>query len=54
MYVSFQREMALAARRKFVSSEGDHITLLKIYKAYKGVNGNKVGLWANPNLNKNK
>jgi len=26
-----------------MSSEGDHITLLNVYRAYKGVNGNKVG-----------
>ena len=37
-----QREEALAARQKFMSSEGDHITLLNIYRAYKSVNGNKV------------
>ena len=37
-----QRDEALAARRKFVSAEGDHITYLNIYRAYKGVSGNKV------------
>ncbi|XP_071078637.1 ATP-dependent RNA helicase DHX33-like isoform X1 [Haliotis cracherodii] len=36
-----KREEALAARKKFISSEGDSITLLNIYKAYKGVGGNK-------------
>ncbi|XP_064629745.1 ATP-dependent RNA helicase DHX33-like [Lineus longissimus] len=36
-----KRDEALAARRKFVSNEGDHVTLLNIYKAYKGVKGNK-------------
>ncbi|KAH3735785.1 ATP-dependent RNA helicase DHX33-like [Dreissena polymorpha] len=37
-----KREKALAVREKFMSSEGDHITLLNIYRAYKGVNGNKA------------
>ena len=37
-----QREEALAAREKFMSSEGDHISLLNIFKAYKANNGNKV------------
>ncbi|XP_038050051.1 ATP-dependent RNA helicase DHX33-like [Patiria miniata] len=36
-----KREAALAAWRKFLSSEGDHVTLLTIYRAYKGVKGNK-------------
>jgi ATP-dependent RNA helicase DHX33 len=36
-----KREEALAAHRKFISSDGDHITLLNIYRAYKSVNGNK-------------
>lgn len=36
-----KREEALAARQKFLSSEGDHITLLNVFRAYKGVNGNK-------------
>ena len=27
-----------------MSSEGDHITLLNVYRAYKGVNGNKVAI----------
>jgi hypothetical protein len=38
----WQREEALAARQKFVSSEGDHIMLLNIFKAYKSVKGSKV------------
>ena len=42
----FQREEAVAAREKFMSSEGDHISLLNIYKAYRSVNGNKVTIWA--------
>lgn len=36
-----KREEALAARQKFVSSEGDHVMLLNIYKAYKAVKGNR-------------
>ena len=39
---SSQREEALAARKKFVSSEGDTITLLNIYKSYRAVKGDKV------------
>ena len=37
-----KREEALSARRKFLSDDGDHMTLLNIYRAYKGVKGNKV------------
>lgn len=36
------REEVLAARKKFISSEGDHMTLLNIYRAFKKVSGNKV------------
>ncbi|XP_064595084.1 ATP-dependent RNA helicase DHX33-like [Liolophura sinensis] len=43
-----KKEEALAARRKFISSEGDHITLLNIFKAYRGVNGNKQ--WCHDNF----
>lgn len=43
-----KREEALATRRKFQSSEGDHITLLNIFRAYKGVNGNKQ--WCHDNF----
>ena len=32
----------MAARQKFVSSDGDHVMLLNIYRAYKAVKGNKV------------
>ena len=39
---SNKREEALAARKKFLSVDGDHMTLLNIYRAYKGVKGNKV------------
>lgn len=41
-----RREEVLAARKKFTSSEGDHMTLLNIYRAFKKVTGNKVR-WLN-------
>lgn len=37
-----QREKAMAAREKFSSPEGDHITLLNIYRGYRSAKGNKV------------
>lgn len=37
-----RRDEVLAARKKFTSSEGDHMTLLNIYRAFKKVSGNKV------------
>lgn len=37
-----RREEVLAARKKFTSSEGDHMTLLNIYRAFKKVSGNKA------------
>lgn len=37
-----RREEAHTVRRKFISSEGDHMTLLNIYRAFKNVGGNKV------------
>lgn len=37
-----RREEVLAVRKKFSSSEGDHMTLLNIYRAFKKVTGNKV------------
>jgi len=37
-----RRDEVLAARRKFASSEGDHVTLLNIYRAFKKVSDNKV------------
>ena len=37
-----RREDVLAVRRKFITSEGDHMTLLNIYRAFKKVGGNKV------------
>ncbi|XP_068021531.1 ATP-dependent RNA helicase DHX33 isoform X2 [Melanerpes formicivorus] len=36
-----RREEVQAVRRKFISSEGDHLTLLSIYRAFKNVSGNK-------------
>lgn len=38
-----QRDEVQAVRKKFISSEGDHLTLLNVYRAYKSVNGHKVG-----------
>lgn len=37
-----RREEVHAVRKKFTSSEGDHMTLLNIYRAFKKVSGNKV------------
>lgn len=37
-----RREEVQAARKKFLSSEGDHITLLNIYRAFKNISGNRV------------
>ena len=38
-----KREQAVAAHRKFsATADGDHVTLLNIYRAYKGAKGNKV------------
>lgn len=38
-----RRDEVQSVRRKFISSEGDHLTLLSIYRAFRNVNGNKVG-----------
>ncbi|KAM8899844.1 ATP-dependent RNA helicase DHX33 isoform 1-T1 [Spinachia spinachia] len=43
-----RREEVLAARKKFSSSEGDHVTLLNIYRAFKKVSGNKE--WCRENF----
>ena len=32
----------MATRKKFVSPDGDHLTMLNIYRAYKSFNGSKV------------
>ncbi|XP_014880106.1 ATP-dependent RNA helicase DHX33 [Poecilia latipinna] len=43
-----RRDEILAARKKFTSSEGDHMTLLNIYRAFKKVGGNKE--WCRENF----
>ncbi|XP_077361727.1 ATP-dependent RNA helicase DHX33 isoform X1 [Festucalex cinctus] len=43
-----RREEVLAVRKKFSSSEGDHMTLLSIYRAFKKVSGNKE--WCRENF----
>ncbi|XP_008426371.1 ATP-dependent RNA helicase DHX33 [Poecilia reticulata] len=45
---SARRDEVLAARKKFTSSEGDHMTLLNIYRAFKKVGGNKE--WCRENF----
>ncbi|KAK6182959.1 hypothetical protein SNE40_010524 [Patella caerulea] len=47
-----KRAEAMAAQQKFMSSDGDHITLLNIYKSYKGVGGNKQ--WCQENFINNR
>lgn len=39
-----RRDEVQAVRKKFVSSEGDHITLLNIYRTFRSLGGNKVSL----------
>lgn len=43
-----KREEALETRKKFISSDGDHVTYLNIYRAYKSVRGNKE--WCHENF----
>ncbi|XP_068601063.1 ATP-dependent RNA helicase DHX33 [Brachionichthys hirsutus] len=43
-----RREEVLAARKKFSSSEGDHITLLNIYRSFKKAGGSKE--WCRENF----
>ncbi|KAM9847139.1 ATP-dependent RNA helicase DHX33 [Aulostomus maculatus] len=43
-----RRDEVLIARKKFTSSEGDHMTLLNIYRAFKKVSGNKE--WCRENF----
>lgn len=50
-FVLFQREEALAARKKFESAEGDFITYLKILQAFKASAGNKVNENTNAVIN---
>lgn len=42
-----KRDQIQSARQKFISSEGDHITLLNTFKAFKAVNGNKNWCYEN-------
>jgi len=42
-----KRDEIIGARQKFISSEGDHITLLNTFKAFKAVNGNKNWCYEN-------
>lgn len=37
-----RRDEVQGVRKKFISSEGDHITLLNIYRTFKNIGGNKV------------
>lgn len=39
-----QREQANNVRAKFASSEGDHITLLNIFRAFRTAKQNRVGV----------
>ncbi|KAM9440295.1 ATP-dependent RNA helicase DHX33 [Clarias gariepinus] len=43
-----RRDEVIAVRKKFISSEGDHMTLLTIYRAFKKVSGNKE--WCRENF----
>ncbi|NXU70138.1 DHX33 helicase, partial [Oreotrochilus melanogaster] len=43
-----RREEVQSVRKKFISSEGDHLTLLSIYRAFRNVNGNKE--WCKENF----
>ncbi|KAM4796590.1 ATP-dependent RNA helicase DHX33 [Rhinophrynus dorsalis] len=43
-----KRDEVQAARKKFISSEGDHITLLNIYRAFKNLGKNKE--WCRENF----
>lgn len=38
-----RRDEVQSVRKKFISSEGDHLTLLSVYRAFKNVSGSKVG-----------
>ena len=37
-----QRQQAAAARAKFATSEGDHLTLLNIFRAFRAAKTNRV------------
>lgn len=45
-----RRDEVQAVRKKFISSEGGHITLLNIYRAFKNTSGNRVGTCSSPDL----
>ena len=45
-----KREEALAARKKFASSEGDHITYLKIFRAFKSASAQNQKEWCLQNF----
>ncbi|KAG8122781.1 hypothetical protein E2320_018222 [Naja naja] len=43
-----RRDEVQAVRKKFISSEGDHITLLNIYRVFKNISGNRE--WCKENF----
>ncbi|KAM6192661.1 ATP-dependent RNA helicase DHX33 isoform 2-T2 [Sarcoramphus papa] len=43
-----RRDEVQSVRKKFISSEGDHLTLLNVYRAFKNVSGNKE--WCKENF----
>ncbi|KAL7987030.1 hypothetical protein Chor_005949 [Crotalus horridus] len=43
-----RRDEVQAVRKKFISSEGDHVTLLNIYRAFKNISGNRE--WCKENF----
>ncbi|KAM3853093.1 ATP-dependent RNA helicase DHX33 isoform 2-T2 [Vipera latastei] len=43
-----RRDEVQAVRKKFISSEGDHVTLLNVYRAFKNINGNRE--WCKENF----
>lgn len=45
---SGKKEMAANVRRKFLSVEGDHVTMLKIFRAFRGSKENKM--WCHENF----
>ncbi|CAM4572985.1 unnamed protein product [Lepidochelys olivacea] len=47
-----RRDEVQSVRKKFISSEGDHLTLLNVYRAFKNVSGNKE--WCKENFVNNR
>ncbi|XP_067393949.1 ATP-dependent RNA helicase DHX33 isoform X2 [Emydura macquarii macquarii] len=47
-----RRDEVQSVRKKFISSEGDHVTLLNVYRAFKNVSGNKE--WCKENFVNNR